>query len=203
MARRFLMAALLHGVLALPAAATTFVPLDPTATYVHTYQDSPTPPAAIALRLADYGFQAGDRLQLQVVGDIDNGPGADTFTYTLGVFSTSNLLLGNDQRYRVVGALASDGPPVVTSVTYIGAHPTDIPQDFGFDRPGGTVVTVPDGAVYLFLAKSDSWYHDNTDPDHDYGVLIGLAPVPEPSSAALLLGGIALVGGYRWRRAAA
>lgn len=195
-----LMAACLPLALALPAGAvTTFVPLDSKATYLHTYQDSPTPPPALALRLSDYGFAPGDRLSLQVVGDIDNGPGGDTFTFTVGVFSTSNQLLGNEQRYRVVGALASDGDPVVTSPTYFGGQVTDIPQDFGFDRPDGTVVTVPVGAVYLFLAKSDQLYYDNSDPDHDYGVLIGLAPVPEPASATLLLVGGAWLAARRRR----
>lgn len=198
MKTRSLGAALLLAALALPAAAvTTFVPLQSTATYLHTNQDSPTPPPALALRLSDYGFAPGDRLSLQVVGDIDNGPGGDTFTFTIGVFSSSNQLLGNEQRYRVVGALASDGDPVVTSPTYFGGQLTDIPQDFGFDRPAGTVVTVPVGAVYLFLAKSDQLYSDNSDPDHDYGVLIGLAPVPEPASAALLLVGGALLAARR------
>jgi hypothetical protein len=196
-------ALLLQAALSLSATAATFIPLDPKATYLHTNQDSPTPPAALALRLADYGWQPGDSLQLQVVGDVDNGPGGDSFTFTLGVFSSSNLLLGHDQVNRVAGALASDGPAVLTSPTYFGAQATDIPQDFGFDKPGGVVVTVPDGAAYLFLAKSDQLYHDNSDPDHDYGVLIALAPVPEPASAALLLSGMALIGVLRHRRAAA
>lgn len=198
---RLFAAMLMQAAIALPAAALTFVPLDPTSTYLHTYQDDPTPPPALALRLADYGFEAGDRLLLQVTGDIDNGPGGDTFTFTLGVFSGSNQLLGNEQLNRVVDALASDGPAFVTSPTYIGHQPTDIAQDFAFDKGEGTVVTVPSGAAYLFLAKHDQWYHDNSDPDHDYGVLIGLAPVPEPESAVLMLAGAALLAARLRRRA--
>jgi hypothetical protein len=187
------MLASLLATLACAAGASTFVPLDSTATYLHTYNDNPTPPPALALRLSDYGLAAGDRLFLQAQGDIDNGPGGDNFDFTMGVFSSSTLLLGNEQRYRIVDAIASDGPGFVSSVTYSGSHPTDIPQDFGFDK-AGTFVTVPVGAVFLFLAKNDSWYHDNTDPDHDYGVLIGLAPVPEPATWALWAAGLAAVG---------
>jgi hypothetical protein len=173
--------------------------LDPTTTFLHTHNDSPTPAPALALRLSDYGFGAGDRLFLQAQGDIDNGPGGDTFDFTMGAFSSSSLLLGNEQRYRIVDAIASDGPGFVSSPTYSGSQPTDIPQDFGFNSTGA-LVTVPAGAVFLFLAKSDAWYHDNTDPDHDYGVLIGLAPVPEPSTWALCLGGLGSVGWVLRRR---
>jgi PEP-CTERM motif len=187
------------ALLASQADAATFVPLESTATYLHTYNDSPTPPPALALRLSDLGFAPGDRLFLHAQGDIDNGPGGDTFDFTMGVFSGSNLLLGNEQRDRVVDAITSDGPGFVSSVTYIGARPTDIPQDFGFNKTG-TLVTVPVGAVFLFLAKSDQWYHDNTDPDHDYGVRVGLAPVPEPGTWALWLGGVAAIGTVLRRR---
>jgi hypothetical protein len=199
--RHRLLAGLL-STLAGAAGAATFVPLGSTATYLHTYNDSPTPPPALALRLSDYGYAPGDRLHLQAQGDIDNGPGGDTFDFTMGVFSGSNLLLGNEQRYRVVDAIASDGPAFVSSLTYSGSHPTDIAQDFGFDKAGASV-TVPAGAAYLFLAKSDQWYHDNTDPDHDYGVLIGLAPVPEPASWMLWLVGVASVGCVLRRRSLA
>lgn len=170
--------------------AATFLPLDAKATYLHTFDDSPTPPPASALNLASLGFFPGSRITLQVVGDVDNGPGGDTFTYTLGVFSSSAVLLGNELRERVVGALATDAPGVLTSPTFMGGRPTDIAQDFGFDIGVGITVTVPAGATTLFLAKSDQWYHDNSDPDGDYGVLISAAVVPEPASALLLALGL-------------
>lgn len=185
--------------LALPAAATVFVPLDPQATYLRA-NESPVPPAALALSLADLGVAAGDRLQLEVVGDIDNGPGGDTFTFTLGLFSSSNTLLGTSLAARVPGALASDGPPVVTASTYWGSLATDIAQDFGFDTPLGAIVTVPVGAAYLFLAKHDELYMDNSDPDHDYGVRITLLPaVPEPGTWAMFAAGLAWLGRRAWR----
>jgi hypothetical protein len=112
------------------------------------------------------------------------------------------VLLGNEQRERVVGALATDAPAVLTSPTFMGGRPTDIAQDFGFDVGMDITVTVPDGATTLFLAKSDQWYHDNSDPDHDYGVLISAAAVPEPGSWALLLAGLLTVARRAPRRRA-
>lgn len=196
----FALVVLYLGALALPATAATFVSLNANATYLHTFNDDPTPPPAPALNLASLGFQAGDRLLLQVVGDVDNGPNGDTFSFTMGLFSSSNALLGNDQRFRVPGALTSDGPVFISSPTYFGGRPTDIPQDFGFDKPHGVTVTVPLGATHLFLAKSDQLYGDNSDPDGDYGVLIGLSPIPEPGTWALMLAGLLGVAGIARRR---
>jgi hypothetical protein len=181
------------------ARADTFVPLEAKATYLHTYGESPLPPAAMAVDLASLGYAPGDRLHLAVLGDIDNGPGSDTFSFTLGLFSASNTLLGNALVDRVPGALASDAPAFVTLPTYFGNQATDIPQDFGFDRPEGIDVTIPAGALFLFLAKNDQLYNDNSDPDHDYGVLIGLAPVPEAPSWAMWLAGAAVLGRLRRR----
>lgn len=182
------------------AAATTVVPLDPLSTDLHT--NEPTqPPPALALRLSDLGFAAGQRLLLEVVGDMDNGPGGDTFTLTIGVFSSSNTLLAPSQRSRVPGALLSDAAPFVTAPTFAGNEATDIPEDFAFDVPAGITVTVPVGAQYLFLAKHDQRYFDNSDPDHDYGVRIGLAPpVPEPQTWAMFAAGLALIGRRAWQR---
>ncbi len=184
-----------------PADAATFQSLDPKATYLRTNESSATP-GALALKLSDLGFAPGDRLLLEVLGDIDNGPGGDTFTFTLGLFSSSSTLLPQTQLNRVPGALASDGVPFVTTSTFFGGLATDIAQDFGFDKLTPAVVTVPAGAVYLFLAKHDRLYEDNSDPDGDYGVRVGLAPVPEPGSAALLAAGLWTVFrlGQRQRR---
>lgn len=171
------------------ANAITLVPLDPRATYLHTNNDSPTPPGALALSLADYGFAAGDRIQLQSVGNFDNGPDGETFYRGIAVFSSSNTLLANSQAHRVPGAIASDGANFISSPTWFGGQPTDIPEDFQFVRDPVTV-TVPAGAAYLFVAAYDRLYYDNTDPNHDFGVLIGAAPVPEPAVALLMVSGL-------------
>ena len=152
------------GTLALPAASATFVPLNTTSTCLRTYNDNPTPPPALAVDLSGLGLHAGDRLLLQVVGDMDHGPGGDVFTFTLGVFSSGNTLPGNDLRYRVPGALTTDAPPVITSATYFGARPTDFAQDFALTPPLGITVTAPVGASHLFLAANDQLYDDNSDP---------------------------------------
>lgn len=194
-------AAMLFALGACPSAgAATFVPLEATATYLHTNGEFPPPPPALALNLAAYGFASGDRITLQVVGDIDNGPGGDVFTRCIGVFSSSNELLSNELLHRVPGALTSDGPAYVTANTYFGNQSTDISEDFSYDVDAVTV-TVPDGALYLFVAKHDQLYNDNSDPDHDFGVLIGAAPVPEPATWALWLLGAAVVAGRSRRHA--
>lgn len=199
---------LIHLVAAALAAATchthaAVVALDSRATYLHTNETTPTP-AALALRLSDYGFSAGDRIRLEVLGDIDNGPGSDTFSFTLGLFSSSSTLLAPSVLHRVPGALASDGTPYVSSPTFFGDQLTDIAEDFGFDAPGGTIVTVPAGALYLFLAKHDELYQDNSDPDGDYGVRLSRVPavVPEPATAALVLAAALLGRRSRPRRPA-
>lgn len=184
--------------LGVASAQAVVVSPDPKATYLRTSENTVTP-GALVLRLSDLGFAPGDRLRFEVLGDIDNGPGGDTFTFSLGLFSSSNTLLGQTVLNRVPGALASDGPAVVTSPTFFNGLATDIAQDFGFDVPDGAVVTVPAGAVYLFLAKSDSLYQDNSDPDHDYGIRITPVPVPEPAAALTLAAGLALLGLRRRR----
>lgn len=182
-------------------AGAAVVSLNAQATYLHTNEPTVLP-SPVALRLSDFGFVAGDRIRLEVLGDIDNGPGGDTFTFTVGLFSSSNTLLAPSLLNRVPGALASDGAPIVTFPTFFGNQATDIAEDFGFDTPDGTIVTVPTGALYLFLAKTDQLYQDNSDPDGDYGVRLSrvTAEVPEPASAALLLLGLALLGVRPWSR---
>lgn len=117
----------------------------------------------------------------------------------IGVFSTSAILLSSSERYRVAGAVAVPGArPYDTPDTYFPAgaeYATDITEDFAIsyntESSNGISVVVSTGAMYLFVAASDSHYGDNIDTDGDYKVRL-TAGVPEPSS--LLLLGTALLG---------
>ena len=79
---------------------------------------------------------------------------------------------------------------------------TDIPEDF---RIANTVVQVPVGATYLFVAAHDIYYSDNSDPDGDYGVRITpLTSVPETPTFFLLLAAmVAMFGVSFMKRSAA
>jgi hypothetical protein len=114
----------------------------------------------------------------------------------IGVFSSSNVLWAQNVLNRVPGAIDA-GIPVVTWNTLYGNLSTDIPQDF---RIANTIVQVPIGANYLFVAAEDIYYSDNSDPDGDYGVRITpLASVPEPATL-LLLGPVLITVGLLSRK---
>jgi hypothetical protein len=74
-------------------------------------------------------------------------------------------------------------------VTYFEGEPTDIPQDFFVSSFFDVFVEIPAGASYLFVAPSDSYWGDNHEDDGgDYG--LSIEAVPEPSTLALLGGGV-------------
>jgi hypothetical protein len=84
---------------------------------------------------------------------------------------------------------------IVSSPTFWGGNiATDIPQDFAI-LGTGTTVNIPAGAAYLFVVAHDSYYEDNSDPNHDFAVSIRLTtPVPEPETYAMMLAGLGLLG---------
>jgi subtilisin-like proprotein convertase family protein len=152
----------------LPATAG----IDPRATYLHTSSnDSPHNPTPFPL--LSFGLQPGDVIRLERLGDWDNGPGSDTITNMIAVFSASPSFLPPSASHRVPDAIDA-GPDVVTSCTWYGCEPTDIPEDFSVSNAEWSeiVVAVPAGATHLFLSAADSLYYDNTDPDGDYAVRI-------------------------------
>lgn len=155
--------------------STTIISLNPAATYLRTSNDPA--PGAVALNLAALGISAGDRISLHRLGEWDNGPGGDTFTTLIAVFSAGDVLLPNDQPHRVPGAIAA-GVPVITGPSYFGAVATDIPEDFVIawsTYPNGEVcVIVPKGATHLFTSVGDSLFYDNVDPDRDWGLEIAV-----------------------------
>ncbi len=167
-----ILAGLILLALAPTAYAQQFIPLDSRATYLRTSLDSGALPA-IPLELATLGIQPGDRLRLVVRGAYDcGGPCNDNLKGTIAVFSTSPVLLADDQPHRVPDAVRT-GFNFVTGPTYYYNLSSDIPEDFGV-WAGPTItearVRVPDGATHLFVAAHDSWYTDNNDPNADYGV---------------------------------
>ena len=174
------------------AQAGMILPVNPTATYLRVSDldntDGPvfdtSPYSLVAL-----GIHPGDVVHFDVVGDFSSAIGrTDTGRDMIALFSTSDvLLLDRHLLSRVPGAISA-GPFFVTPNTFFDDLLTDIPEDFNFgDRaPGGITVTVPTGALYLFLSVPSSAYSDNRDPDGDYGASVNV--VPEPGSSLLLLG---------------
>jgi hypothetical protein len=178
------------------AQAPVSVRLDPRHTYLRRNNDPAPEPAAFPL--ATLGIAPGQLVRLRRLGDFDNGPGGDTFGTTIAVFSNGETLLPATVQARVPGALEA-GCDVATAATWFSSLPTDIPQDFLVAIGAGAsslqddvVVEVPAAASHLFLCAHDSLYHDNTDPDADYGVEVTvLAPTPWTT----LQGGVGGSGG--------
>jgi hypothetical protein len=102
----------------------------------------------------------------------------------MAVFSSSTTLLGPTLLNRVPGAIDA-GQDHTTIPTCPGNLATDIPQDFSVS-PTGVDVVIPAGATYLFLATRDCFYHDNTDPDGDFGVRLTLGALSASPIADLI-----------------
>jgi hypothetical protein len=141
--------------------------VDPKGTYLHTSGDTPGAPAIVDL--AAHGFLPGNPLKLTYTGNFKSwlefvGP---RDVLLLGVFSSSATLLAPEEAQRVPGAMEA-GADYITSPTYFGPEPTDIPEDFRLyppyrtpEEPTGFVITIPAGATHLFLGVSDSFLADN------------------------------------------
>jgi hypothetical protein len=178
-------------------AMAVTISIDPLRTFLFTNNDPWSGNGSVApsipIALGDLGISGGDVIQLDRLGAFYDGTygygtGIDTLslqtsTEMIGVFSSSDVLLAPNLLNRVPGAIDA-GVPVVTWNTLFGDMATDIPQDF---RIANTIVQVPLGANYLFVAAEDIYYSDNSDPDGDYAVRITqLASVPEPSTLLLV-----------------
>ncbi|MHC4416817.1 MAG: hypothetical protein ACYS0G_16225, partial [Planctomycetota bacterium] len=151
--------------------------IDPRATYLHTASDDPNDPGGWPIW--QFGFQPGDLMRLERLGDFDNGPGGDIYTNLFAVFSASTVILPPSEPHRVPDAIDA-GPNAVTPCTHVGCEPTDIPEDFPVSNAEWSeiVVEVPPGAMYLYFTVPDSLFWDNTDPDGDFAVRISKVYCP-------------------------
>jgi PEP-CTERM motif len=184
-------------------ALATSISIDPLATFLFTHNDPwsgiGSVPLSSAISLSSLGINGGDLIQLDQIGNYYDGhagygPGVDVakldvFTEMIGVFSSSNALLAPDVANRVPGALNA-GIGIESWHTLFGNMATDIPDDF---RIANTIVQVPMGANYLFVAAHDIYYSDNSDPDGNYGVKITQVSVPEPGTWMLVGFGLAFM----------
>ena len=147
------------------------IAVDPSATYLRTASDDDANDAD-PIDLSARGISAGDRLRLTRLGRYSKeGRGGQGMA---GVFSSTDELGPSDQQNRVPGAIDA-GTDVQTAPTFTTDEPTDIPEDFRIATRDGVsadeVVTVPEGAAYLFVSPIDNFFQDNTVPDQ-YAVRI-------------------------------
>jgi len=178
-------------------AIATTISIDPLRSFLFTNNDpwsgNGSVPGSIPISLGNLGISGGQFVELQQLGSYYDGtyrygPGIDAAnlalsTEMIGIFSSTDVLLAPNLLNRVPGAIDA-GLPVVTWNTLFGNMSTDIPQDF---RIANTIVQVPLGANYLFVAAEDIYYSDNSNPNGNYGVRITpIGSVPEPSTALLL-----------------
>ncbi|QDU66197.1 hypothetical protein [Engelhardtia mirabilis] len=178
------------------------VPLGPQDCYLHVHAtDSAAPATSVAL--SALGALPGQSLLMAGFGDMDNGAAGDTILSLIGLFSSDATLLGPELVQRVPGAIDA-GPEFLSSPTWTGAEPTDIPEDFRITSAiqPSAIVEIPVGAAYLFLGNHDSLWFDNTDPDSDLGCrltvvgtwkdvgagLAGTSGTPVLTGTGLLLG---------------
>ena len=193
-------------------AGATTISIDPLQTFLFTNNDpwsgNGSVPGSLPIALGSLGISGGQFVQLEQLGSFYDGtygygPGVDASnlavsTEMIGVFSSTNVLLAPNLLNRVPGAIDA-GIPVVTWNTLFGNMSTDIPQDF---RIANTLVQVPLGANYLFVAAEDIYYSDNSNPNGNYGVRITVASVPEPSTLLLLPSALGILFFLRKQRVA-
>lgn len=114
--------------------------------------------------LSALGIIPGDLLEISISGKIAYYMGQtpqEPFS-VMGLFSSSDSLLGQAELHRVPGAINSGVAPHLTLNTLFGNEPTDIPEDFQIFPLTGFQIQVPSGAKYLFLAVEDSYWADNS-----------------------------------------
>ena len=174
-----------------------------------TPNDTVTNPTIINLSSLSFSVHTGDTILLQRLGGWSPNTGFpdNQITQLIAVFSSSNQFLSQTNLNRVPGAVQGGTTGFVTPPTSDFSTPTDIPQDFVIDSQhtglgnfSSVAVVVPAGANFLFVGPWDTHYGDNTDANHDFAVSVTAAPVPEPTSLALLGVGASALCLRNWRR---
>jgi len=148
--------------------ATTF-PVSPRSGFLLTdTADSKVDPPLI-IELAQLGFVPGDVVKLERLGDFSyTGTLPETGTQMTAVFSSTNELRDRFTRALVPGAISA-GTPYTTSPLIRDGRATDIPEDFLVTT---TSITIPPGALYLFVGVPDPFFGDNTDTDSNFAIRI-------------------------------
>lgn len=139
--------------------ASVTIDISPRQTYLRTSEDDAIDAPAISLR--DLGYSAGEPVCFRTEGDYTI---AGTYyaterggTLLTAVFSSSQTLRSNSERYRVADAIEA-GSDTFTLPTDRNGLVTDIDEDFdALD----VCLTIPDGAEYVFFGAFDSFYGDN------------------------------------------
>jgi len=153
--------------------------LDPKSTFLRSFADVTLAPTV--LDLTQLGIAPGQWLRVGTHGNYShyhNGP--DDHQSLIGVFSASATLQATNVTQRVPDAIVAGGQ-YVSGNTYNGNYVTDITQDLFASRRNWRNfidVEVPAGATHLFLGVHDTLYHDNTDPDGDFGCDVTVLPQP-------------------------
>jgi DNA-binding winged helix-turn-helix (wHTH) protein len=126
------------------------------------------PIAAVIVDLAFNGFAPGDVLEFEIEVPL---PGLSLFSCdgpfqengkekVYGVFSSTSVMLSQSEQYRFPDAIKA-GTDVISGYA-IDGQATDIPDDFSLKADPR--VEIPQGARYLMLSVSDTFYADNCVP---------------------------------------
>ncbi|HEX5011207.1 MAG TPA: hypothetical protein VFY71_12490 [Planctomycetota bacterium] len=128
---------------------------------------------SVPTALSALGAVPGQSLRIHGLGDLDFGPGGDEGLSLIGVYSSSTTILPSSNQFRIPGAIDA-GTDFVSSPTFLGGIPTDIPEDFRVATSAvpEVVVEIPAGAQFLFVGNHDTYWTDNSDPDGDLAVEI-------------------------------